>query len=62
MNISVTIINIYISLLYFSLANLTILKMLGVSEVWFKSGKKIITLSDFPATSSELDVTLLEKS
>ena len=34
--------------------------MLGVNEDWFKSGKKIITLNDFPATSSELDVTLLD--
>ena len=34
--------------------------MLGVNEDWFKSGKKIITFNDFPATSSELDVTLLD--
>ena len=34
--------------------------MMGVSEDWFKSGKKIITLNDFPATSSDLDVMLLD--
>ena len=34
--------------------------MLGVNEDWFKSEKKIITLNDFPATSSDLDVTLLD--
>ena len=34
--------------------------MLGVNEDWFKSGEKFITLNDFPATSSELDVTLLD--
>ena len=34
--------------------------MLGVSEDWFKSGKKIITLKNSPATSSDLDVTLLD--
>ena len=34
--------------------------MLGVSEEWFKSGEKIITINDFPATSSDLDVTLLD--
>ena len=33
--------------------------MLGVSVNWFKSGEKIITFNDFPATSSDLDVTLL---
>ena len=34
--------------------------MSGVSEDCFKSGEKIITLNDFPATTSDLDVTLLE--
>ena len=34
--------------------------MLGVNEDWVKRRKKIITLNDFPATSSELDVTLLD--
>ena len=33
--------------------------MLGVNEDWFKSGEKF-TLNDFSATSSELDVTLLD--
>lgn len=34
--------------------------MLGLSEDWFKSGKQFITLNDFPATSSDLDLTLLD--
>ena len=34
--------------------------MLGVSEDWFKNGEKIITLNDFPATSSDFGVTLLD--
>ena len=34
--------------------------MLGVNEDWFNSWEKFITLNDFPATSSELDVTLLD--
>ena len=34
--------------------------MLGVSEDWFKNGKKIIPLNDFPATSIDLGVTLLD--
>ena len=59
-DISVTIIISIYQLVILFLANLTILKMLGVSEDWCKSGKKIITLNDFPATSSDLDVTLLD--
>ena len=35
--------------------------MLGVNEDWLKNEKKIITLNDFPATISELDVTLLAR-
>ena len=42
------------------ITNFTILKMLGVSEDWFKSEEKIITPNDFPATSSDLNVTLLD--
>ena len=34
--------------------------MLGVNEDWFKSWEKFITPNDFPVTSSELDVTLLD--
>ena len=34
--------------------------MSGVSEDSFKSEEKIITLNDFPATSSNLDVTLVD--
>ena len=34
--------------------------MSGGSEDSFKSGEKIITLNDFPATSSDLDVTLVD--
>ena len=42
------LLSICISQLYFSLANLYILKMLGVNEDLFISGKKIITLNDIP--------------
>ena len=34
--------------------------MSGVSEDCSKNGEKSITLNDFPATSSGLDVTLLD--
>ena len=33
--------------------------MLDVSEDWFKSRKNMITLNDFPATSNDMNVTLL---
>ena len=57
--ISVTFINIYqLVLLFFS--KLVHLKMSGVNEDSFKSGTKITTLNDFPVTSSDLDVRLLD--
>ena len=34
--------------------------MSGVNEDSFKSGTKITTLNDFPVTSSDLDVRLLD--